>query len=420
MAYTPYKTFPQRVFVLFLVFGFLTINMGCAKKGLVAEKYSSEFYRVPDLLPSEAMDKNPKFIVCGDIQPGWRIKQKFLKRENWLTWNMLFFPFYEFYWLSNGFSGGINGLRQMPDYGTEERRMVRDAIYAEGKRSKIDFMLIVGDMTADGRRPSHWEIFLRENKIERPLLLDFPFLPVIGNHERANDLTHGLPNYEAIFGYPKFYVLDFLDVAFFIVDSNFIIDQYQLIDDNEQDALFEEWFVSKKDSEQPAWLEQKLASRNQFFKIVIMHHPPISFGKHHSDWAKPSLGRHLQKKRKRLLNLFHKQGVQLVLCGHEHLYEHNILRYAPDANVTAREIHFIVSGSGGAPLRARTDEGKLKKYLQNYRDEELDALLVKQEDIYNYCIIETTSDKVTIQVTEVTGDSAHPLRLVEEILIPKS
>ena len=46
--------------------------------------------------------------------------------------------------------------------------------------------------------------------------------------------------------------------------------------------------------------------------------------------------------------------------------------------------------------------------------------LVKQEEIYNYCLIEITLDKVTIQVIEVTGDSTHPLRLVEEIRIPKS
>ena len=409
--------------------------MGCAKKGLVAEKYSNEFYRVHKLLPNEAMDKNPKFIVCGDIQPGWRIEQKFLKRKNWLTWNMLFFPFYEFYWLGNGFSGGINRLRQMPDYGTKERRMVRDAIYAESKRSKIDFILNVGDMIDDGRRPSHWEIFLRENKIERPLLLDFPFLPIIGNHERANDLIHGLPNYEAIFVYPRFYVLDFPDVALFVVDSNFIIDQYQFIDDNEQDALFEEWFVSAEDSDlcfsastalrknkslQPAWLERELASRNQFFKIVIMHHPPISLGRHYSDWTETSSGRNLQNKRKRLLNLFHKQGVQLVLCGHEHLYEHNILRYSPDEHATEREIHFIVTGSAGAPTRAPSDERKLEKFLQGYRDEGFNVFLVKQEEIYNYCLMEITPDEVTIQIVEVTGDSTHPLRFVEEILIPKS
>ena len=436
MVDTQSKTFIHQVFVLSLVFGFFAINIGCSKKGLVAEKYSSEFYRVPKLLPNGAMDKNPKFIVCGDIQPGWRIEQKFHKRENWLTWKMLFFPFYEIYWLGNGLIGGVNFLRHTPDYGTKERRMVRDAIYAE--RSEIDFMFIVGDMVADGQRPSHWERFLQENKVELPLLLDVPFLPVIGNHDKANDKTYGLPNYEAIFDYPQFYVMDFPDAAIVVVDSNFIIDQYQFINDNEQDALFEEWFVSGEDSEQPAWLERELASRDQIFKIVIMHHPPISFGRHYSDWVGPSLGRNLKRKRQQLLNLFRKQGVQLVLCGHEHLYEHNILQCSQyehaknnarlsdkdpvgtgRLNATGGEIHFVVTGSGGAPTRAPSDERKLEKCLQSYRAEGFNVLLVKQEEIYNYCLMEITPDEVTIQVMEVTGDSTHPLRLVDEILIPK-
>jgi hypothetical protein len=432
MGHTQYKTFMQRSFALYLVLGLLAASMGCAGKGLVAEKYSSEFYRVPRLLPDEPMDRNPEFIIYGDNKPGARVKEKFLKRRSWLTWKMLIFPFYEVYWLSNGLVGGINRLRHTPDYGAQERRMVRDAIYAEAKRSNIDFIINMGDMVADGRMPSHWEGFLRENKIEQPLVSDFPFLPVVGNHERANDLTYGLPNYEVVFPYPQFYVLDFLDAALFIVDSDLILDQYQSINDDEQDALFEKWFVSGEESEQPAWLERELASRNQPFKIVVMHHPPISFARHHTDWTESSYGTDLQKKRQQLLKLFYEQGVQAVFCSHEHLYEHSILRYSSpvaslNGNAAEREIHFIVSGGAGTPLRSRSDAKKLKKFLQDYRAEGFNVLLVKQEEIYHYCLVDIAPDRVTIRVMEVTGsvadaktnDATHPLRLVEEILIPK-
>ncbi len=441
MVQTQYKTLIQRVFSLFLVFGLLAINIGCAQKGLVAEKYSSDFYRVPKLLPDEPMDKNPKFIVYGDSKPGWRVNEKFLKKKNWLTWKMLLFPFYEVYWLGNGLAGGINWLQHTPDYGIQGCWMVRDAIYAEAKRSKIDFILNMGDMIGDGRRPSHWAKFLRENKIERPLVSDFPFLPVVGNHEKVNDPIYGLPNYEAIFEYPQFYVLDFPDAALFVVDSNIIIDQYQFIDDDEQDALFEKWFVSAEDSDlcfsastalrknkslQPAWLEQELASRNQSFKIVVMHHPLASLGKHYSDWTKPSSGRNLQKKRQQLIKLFYEQGVQLVLHGHEHLYEHTILRsrgQSPDptyGNQTEHGIHFIVNGSGCAPLRSPSDAQKIELCCQNYRAEGFDVLLVKQKEIYHYSLVDIAPDKITIQILEVTGDATHPIRLVEEIIIPKS
>jgi hypothetical protein len=418
ITHTQSKKFIKRSFSLFILFGFLA-SMGCAQKGLVAEKYPSEFYRMPKLLPDEPMNENPKFIFYGDSKPGSRDTQGFLKKENWFTWKMLLFPFYEVYWLGNGFVGVINRLRHMPNYGLQERLMVRDAVYAEAKNSKVDFIINGGDMCHDGRRPSHWEKFLRENKIERPLVADFPFLPVIGNHEKATDQIYGLPNYEAIFAYPQFYVLDFPDVALFVVDSNLILDQYKWIDNDEQEALFEKWFVSRQDSEQPAWLERELASRNQPFKMVVIHHPPISFGKHHSDWTKSSWAKSPQKKRQRLLKLFYEQEVQVVLCCHEHLYEHSILRYSPDEQATEREIHFIVSGGGGVPLRYSSDAHKLEKYVQNYRVEGLDVSLVNRGEIYHYCLVDVDPDKITIQVLEVTKDATQPIRLAEEILISK-
>ena len=388
MTYSEFKMFIPRILPLFMVLGFLATNVDCAKKGLVTEEYSKEFYHINKLLPDKPMDKNPKFIVYGDNRPGWRINEKFLKRENWFTWKMSLFPFYEVYWLGNGFVGGIEWLCHTPDCGVQERRMVRDAIYDEAKRWKVDFIINGGDMATDGQRPSHWETFLKENKIERPLVLDFPFLPVVGNHDKTNDLNYGLPNYEAIFDYPRFYVLDFPDAALFVVDSNFIIDQDQLTDDDEQDALFEKWFVAGKDSEQPAWLERELASRKQSFKIVMMHHPPISFGKHYSNWANPSYGRNLPEKRQQLLKLFYEQGVQIVLCCHEHAYEHNVLQYPSDKNGSKREIHFIVTGGGGAPLYPNGDDRKIKKFIQNYRAEGLDVLLLKKEVIYHYCLVD--------------------------------
>jgi hypothetical protein len=416
---TQYRRFILRNFFLFLVIGLFVISIGCARKGLISKEHSREFYQVHKLLPDKSGDKNPKFIFYGDSRPGWRIKEKFLEKENWYTWKMMFFPFYGTYWLGNGLVGGINWLRRAPDYGAQERRMVRDAIYAEAKRSKVDFIIHGGDMPVDGRRSSHWETFLQENKIERPLILDFPFLPVIGNHEKTNDGVYGLPNYEAIFDYPPFYVLDFPDVALFVIDSNLIIDQYQFINDDEQDALFEEWFISGKDSKNSAWLERELASRNQTFKIVVMHHPPISFAKHHSDWLNPLFGRNIQEKRKQLFKLFYEKEVQVVLCSHEHYYEHNIIRYSPNGNKNRREIHFVVSGGGGAPLSPIADAEKRKKLLQNYRDEEFDLFLLKQAKIYNYCLVEIASDKVIIQVMEVTKDAVQPVKIVDKILIPK-
>jgi len=415
------KRFISRVLVLLLVLGFLAAGIAYwrrEREGLVTEDYPRDFYRVPKLLPDGPIDKNPMFIVCGDSQPGWRVREKFLKRENWLNWKMLLFPFYEVYWLGNGIVGGINYLRHKPDYGVRERRMVRYAIYTEANQSGVDFILHMGDIPDDGRRPSDWATFLKENKGDPPLVSDFPFLPVVGNHERANDLTYGLPNYEAIFEYPRFYVLDFPDAAIFVIDSNVILDQYQFIDDDKQDALFQEWFVSEEGLEHSSWLERELSSRNKPFKIVVMHHPPVSFGKHHTDWGEPAWGRDLSQKRQRFLKLLHEQGVQAVFCGHEHIYEHSIVRYSAHANQDGSAIHVIISSSG-VPLRRASDAHKIEKFLQNYRGEGLDVVLVKQEEIHHYCLVDIASGKFTVQVPEVTGDLTQPVRLADEILISK-
>ena len=242
------------------------------------------------------------------------------------------------------------------------RRMVRDAVYAEAHGTQVDFLLNTGDMPTDGRRPSHWKTFLRENKVERPLLVDFPYLVVSGNHERTNDLEHGLPNYQAIFDYPLFYVLDFPDAVLFVVDSNVIIDQYQFIDDDVQEKLFQKWFISD-DPEQPGWLERELAVRHKTFKMVALHHPPISFGKHHGNWTNPAFGKNNSQKRRQLIKLFQEQDVQVVFCGHEHLYEHSIVTAHSNGNTNQSAVHFIISGGGGAPVRDATDA----KNCQNSR-----------------------------------------------------
>lgn len=74
----------------------------------------------------------------------------------------------------------------------------------------------------------------------------------------------------------------------------------------------------------------------------------------------------------------------------------------------------------GVPLRTSSDVKKVEKFLQNYRDEGLDVVLMKQKEIYHYCLVDIAPDKITIRILEVTGDSGNPVRLVEEIVIPTS
>lgn len=77
---------------------------------------------------------------------------------------------------------------------------------------------------------------------------------------------------------------------------------------------------------QKAWLKQELLNSLADFKVVVLHHPPYSSGKHRStklfQWE------------------FGAMGVDLVLSGHDHTYE----------RIVRSGTTFVVDGTGGAPL----------------------------------------------------------------------
>jgi hypothetical protein len=398
--------------VLFFALSLCVTCLGCSGVGLVTEHYPERFYRVPKLQPELEMTSDATFIIYSDSQGAWRAFATFWTKSSWTNWRMLIFPFYQLYLVGNGIVGATNWLRHSPDSGAAERRLVRDAIYAEAKRSQASFVLSIGDMVADdGRRPAHWARFLRENRVEHPLLNEIPYLPVLGNHERGNDREYGFPNFDAVFGYPRFFVVEFPNASLFVLDSNLLVDSYQHIDDNVQDDLFREWFVSE-DAERPSWLERQLLACDKRFKMVAMHASPVSFGVHHSDWLKPSHGRNLTEKRSSLLRLFESHNVQVVFSGHDHLYQHSILKHDD-----GRLLHFIVGGSGGGSLRGLADEDAQRECLRHFRNAGMHVSLVKQARIYNYHLVHVTSEGVAVEVIEVSPDREDSTRPVEEIRI---
>ena len=331
---------------------------------------------------------------------------------------MFIFPFYQMYWLGNGVVGGVNLARQTPDYGKKTRKMMRDAVYVESKRSSVDFILSTGDMVGhDGRQLDHWALFLRENKHDHPLINEIPYVPTIGNHERVNDPIYGRPNYEAVFEYPPFYTLEFPDITLFIVDTNLIIDWKQDIEDSLQDDLFEKWFVSS-DPSRPAWLERALANCSKSFKVISMHHSPLSFGYHWKDWTNPAFGRNMSQKRRRLVRLLQMHGVQVVFSGHDHIYLHNVLRSSTKDTLGAGEIHLIGSSGGGVPLRDPKSTEEIKHIQQYYLQAGFEVELLRQEKVYHYCLVRVDSSEMRIQTFEVTGDTDEHLRLLEEMVVP--
>lgn len=86
------------------------------------------------------------------------------------------------------------------------------------------------------------------------------------------------------------------------------------------------------DGAQRAWLERTLRSSDAHWKVVALHHPPFSAGYQGSDTAV----------REAFVPVFRRDGVQLVLSGHEHDYQ----RSTPLDGVT-----YVVSGGASGTRR---------------------------------------------------------------------
>ena len=79
------------------------------------------------------------------------------------------------------------------------------------------------------------------------------------------------------------------------------------------------------------WLDTALASTTARWKVVAMHHPAYSCGGYLGD----------ARVRRRLVPIFERGDVDLVLAAHDHNYQ----RFAKRAGVT-----YVVHGGGGAEL----------------------------------------------------------------------
>lgn len=395
----------------------------CARKGLVADEFPEDFYRVDRKLEYGPHDENPQFLAYGDTQSGRRIKEKFATKEVWWTWKAFIFPFYYLYNVGQGAVGGVNWLRNVPDYGGKERRLVRDAVYDEVLESRPDFLMDLGDICMyDGRRPKHWETFIQENRFDVPLLDEVAVVPVIGNHDRANDEKYGYANFRAVFDYPRFYVLDFPDVAIFVLDSNFLLDQNQHIDDDVQDELFEEWFVSGEGASEPSWLERELSRRDQTFKIVAMHHPLATVGRHYFDWTNPDCGRNLLGKRERLLKLLFAEGVQLLFAGHEHLYQRNVITCTSDGGGgsgehVGAEIQMLITSGGGAPIRSLPGETEIEKRLESFRSQGFNVTNAANYFVHHYSIVEVEPRRIRISTVGIDPGFEKPYPVLETVVI---
>lgn len=191
------------------------------------------------------------------------------------------------------------------------RRLV-EGMLGEG----LDLVAVTGDMVLRGTDEADWQKFFA---VTRELLAQVPYIPAIGNHDL------GLANGEAdVFTLPPapadrpdhmyWSSIELADIHLVFLDSN-----------------------AYDRSEQEQWLESDLAAartKNVRAIFAFTHDGPYARGQHRGN----------QTARERYVPILAKYHVDLLVSGHDHLYQRGEIS----------GIRYIVSGGGGAGLYKET------------------------------------------------------------------
>jgi hypothetical protein len=188
------------------------------------------------------------------------------------------------------------------DSGTGLQPQFEIAKQMESCREKVDFtfVLMLGDNIYGGHTPEDFK-----RKFEQPYkpLLDagVKFFASLGNHDRPNERFYKPFN----MGEKRYYSFKNGNAEFFALDSNYM------------------------DPEQLEWLKDSLGKSTASWKICFFHHPLFTSARFHGSDT---------DLRARLVPIFQANGVQVVLSGHDHVYE----RMTPVAGIN----YFVLGNSG--------------------------------------------------------------------------
>ncbi|MHB8839412.1 MAG: metallophosphoesterase family protein [Gemmatimonadaceae bacterium] len=296
--------------------------------------------------------------------------------------------------------------------------MLRQIAQRADGPSPIRFVLQSGDAVVNGRDPRQW------NKSFTGLINRLtteggvPYFLAPGNHDvtSAAELDNpgrkeGLANYlravaqlippdgatRRLAGYPT-YAFGYGNTFVLAFDSNIAADSTQF-----------------------AWARAQLEGldRTRYPNIVaFFHHPAFSSGPH----GGAIVERATAAVRDQWMPMFRKHGVQLLVTGHEHLFEHWIERYR-DSQGGRHRMDELVTGGGGAPLYGYRGEPDLRAYLAaSGADSARVQHLVRPgqepgDNPYHYVIVHVDGGNISLEVLSVDwGTGFAPYRSNRAVL----
>lgn len=184
--------------------------------------------------------------------------------------------------------------------GDEAQYTLANEMVKVQQATDFGFVVMVGDNLYGGHSPSDYE---KKFEVPYKLLLNkgVQFYASLGNHDNPNEVSYTPFNMNG----KRYYSFTKGNAEFFVLDSNYM------------------------DPGQLSWLKDELQKSNAEWRIAYFHHPLYSSGKKHgSDTDLRAV----------LEPMFIKYKVNLVLSGHDHIYE----RITPQNNIA----YFVMGSSG--------------------------------------------------------------------------
>ena len=274
-------------------------------------------------------------------------------------------------------------------------------------------VLIAGDLVESGGEQRDWDEFWNQASA---VAGSIPILPAPGNHEYWGGPRHGrysesgsrfaIGKYRTYFhptGEQKarhFYRKDIGPATLISLDSGDGLEHGSSSDSNHYlEAAGDFGADYNPGSEQWRWLEQQLQSTQKEgrFTIVMFHHCPYSSGPHgfqpgQGEGKDPQSGQPLRV----ITPLLHKYGVDLVLSGHDEMFERSEVRgfeTLSDGSQRPHTLQVYDVGVGGDGLRGPERSNSYGKFLayQNSPEKWTDGILTEGGRHYGHLEIDVES-----------------------------
>ncbi|MCX7921094.1 MAG: metallophosphoesterase family protein [Clostridia bacterium] len=222
---------------------------------------------------------------------------------------------------------------------------IHDTIATRIKNANPKFSLYGGDLCYDSTYSKFKSEFFRTNELS--LIANVPFFNAVGNHETWGTNTKAFTHAPAsASGTQDYYSFDYGDMHVLVLNTQ---------------------ISYTSGSAQYNFAQSDLANSTKPWKIVIAHKPAYCSGGHGEDSGMKAM----------TTNIFEPYGVDMVIAGHSHFYQHNLVN----------GIHHMILGGGGASLVAPSNASYTLKSVQDY----------------NYSIIDMTPTSMHMVVYEDGG-----------------